>query len=169
MLIEDTYEWNISRERLEGVFARRTGVSHFDHVSQGIKVMRVLNSPLIAQIAFTLHPLFQEDTALEQNWRLLPSCDPVAVDLVMAYRQVANAGTRLKVQANGWRVKTGDNGLVREMLVADKVQNRYCFERFYPELDSPSGQGLRRYFKIWLDVLGVSEGRYQELCDAIKT
>lgn len=55
---------------------------------------------------------------------------------------------------------------VQHMLIADKVQNRKDFECYHLGTHPRSAERLP-YFKNWLEVLGISESRYQELAGLI--
>ena len=162
MAIEQTREWEIARRVLEPVHARRTGISHFQHVREGVRILQTLSAPLISQQAFTLHPLIQKTDDFVNNLALLEGCDARAVALAVEYRWVANQGVRQRVRENGWQITLSSFPAVNQMLLADKVQNRKDFLLHFPP-SHPDFDELVRYFGCWMEALGVSEERYREL------
>ena len=162
-MIQTTFEWALARERLHHRAARRTGISYFQHVAEGVTILAALDAPLIAQQAYCLHPLTQADGDLTANFDQLRGCDPEAVALAIEYRWVANRGARRVVRESGWRIELSCLPSVNAMLIADKVQNRKDFLAHFTAASHPEYGELVRYFDLWMEALGISEERYVEL------
>ena len=45
MSIEQTPEWQLSREILEPIRAKRTGISHFQHIREGVAILQAIGAP----------------------------------------------------------------------------------------------------------------------------
>lgn len=158
--IRETLEWRIAKEVLGPQRSRRTDVSYFDHIEEGIKILEDLDTSLACQQAFALHPLFQPNFVLIENLIYVPQFDPMAVLLCIEYRWVANLGTRQAVRENGGKLVLSVIPEVNTMLVADKIQNRKLFETRLPK-DDPAYAEIAHYFALWMDKLDISEETYQ--------
>lgn len=156
--------------------AKRSGVPLMNHIHEGVKVMQVFDASNAAMRAYMLHPLFQHDDQLTTvgidfaNRNI--EADPFIVMLAMEYRARANGWLSYKVENkndptfNGWP-SPGSIREVKLMLIADKVQNRKDFELYHKGTHERSDE-LEVYFRIWLDVLGIDEVKYQELVQMLK-
>jgi hypothetical protein len=160
--IISTREWALSKSKLESQFTKRSQVSYFRHVEQGVRILDCIDADLVVMKAFCLHPLLQADKDLIENGGDLAGCDPHAVLLAMEYRAVANAGIR----------STGKMELsilpeVNQMLVADKVQNYSDFLLFHAK-DSPEYASLETYFSKWLNLLNITPEKFDSLSKICK-
>jgi hypothetical protein len=157
------YEYELIREAYSERKAERSGVPLIRHIDEGLAVLRAIGAEDITQRAFCLHSLFQADEQLEYTFNFTGIVEavfqPVLV-LVMEYRNVANRSLRTNY---GGKVSLSPLKEVNQMLIADKVQNRKDFELYYQGKHEDSAE-LVTYFQIWLHALGISEERYQELC-----
>jgi hypothetical protein len=166
MSIERTPEWQLSKTLLEPIHAKRSGISYFEHIREGVEILKAIGAPLLAQQAFALHPIIQKTEDFAKNFDRLAFCDCKAVALAVEYRWVANLGVRAIVKANNWEVMLAELPLVNQMLIADKVQNRKDF-RAYFDRAHPDYEDLDRYFNAWLRALGVTEESYRKLVNAL--
>lgn len=143
---------------------KRTAVLLIHHIDEGLMVLRAISASEDAQRAFCLHPMFQEDAELAKNGTWLRDItDGYCGFLAAEYRNVANDYLSPKVKiANGIPPKLSPLTDVNDMLIADKVQNRYEFEKNHLHTHS-NRDILGIYFQQWFDVLGITERRYQEL------
>lgn len=162
--------------------AKRSGVRLMNHIDEGLAILDHLEAPDDAKAAFCLHPLFQADPELMtvgQNYMTSrhAGVDAMPVMLTMEYRQWANAFLSEKVtfgkNSQGYyrfivsgRANTGPIPEVKQMLIADKVQNYKDFELHHKDTHARSAE-LDYYFKQWLAALGISVGHYQALCKVI--
>lgn len=157
----------------------RSGVKLIQHIDEGIKVLDFLGSCQVVKDAYALHPMFQNDNDLYQNWYFLSNLDPHVVALVIEYRKTANACLsdsvrKMEYSRNGppelqmtnWPTLSPIRG-VNDMLIADKVQNRKDFEIYHKGKHARSDE-LDYYFKAWLRTLNVSEEGYQGILECLK-
>jgi len=167
--MKDDLYYQMVAKFYEGKFAKRSGVPYMNHIDEGMVLCDHLGYDLYVKRAFCLHPLFQADEALAgiKQWERV--ADTIFVDefdayvmmLVMEYRNKANGYLSNKDK------KVEDISLspleqVNQMLVVDKVQNRKDFEKYHFGSHPRSFQ-LNTYFHNWLQRLGISEDKYQEL------
>lgn len=155
--------------------AERSGVPLINHIHEGLGVMRHIGASDFAQRAFVMHPLFQADADLQTHFkRFYPGVPSVVLVLAIEYRSQANAwlsdkvwlanfndGGPSLVQKNG-TPKTGPLREVRDMLIADKVQNYKDFLTYHAA-SHPRRRELDVYFQTWLKALGVGGTFLQEL------
>lgn len=155
--------------------AKRSGVLLMNHIVEGLKIMEEIGSTTDAMKAFCLHPIFQNDAELATVAEEYMSQGNVSVRpimLTMEYRQWANdwlSGKVLKGRNQfilTGRPSPGPLEEVRDMLIADKVQNRKDFITYHKGTHQKSDE-LDHYFKVWLDELGIDEVQYDYLCDMI--
>ncbi len=148
--------------------ARRSGVVFMNHIDEGLRILDALGATREAKRAFCLHPVIQSDADLARSLapggilRTTPGLDPVAVALALEYRSVANEYLSSRQVAAISEIRLSPLPEVRDMLVADKVQNRRDFERHHAATH-PRSTALARYFETWLRRLEITEERYREL------
>jgi hypothetical protein len=147
--------------------AERSGVLLINHINEGLYLLDMVGSTIRAKEAFCIHPLLQDDSALQMAVRknsifLAHMPDPDVVVLAMEYRNVANAYLSHHCVSEQDEITLGCIAEVNDMLIADKVQNRKDFEIHHLGKHENSAR-LEVYFKNWLRKLEVSEVRYQEL------
>jgi hypothetical protein len=119
-----------------------------------------------------IHPLLQSDADLKNNLdKVISTVDIKVVSMALEYRNIANAflSDRLQLIIDNnllhlSSIKLSPLKEVNDMLIADKVQNKKDFEKYLKNReDVPNSQTLDLYFKMWLDVLEVSNDKYLEL------
>lgn len=171
-------EYKVVSKFYGGERAERSGVEKIKHIRVGLAILRDIDAPEDAFRGFCLHPLFQKDedfmTSGLEYWNKSISgaisdghSRKNPIFLAMEYRNQANAWLSdkvnicedSKIRTNGWPTP-GPLKEVRDMLIADKVRNRMDFETYHRGQHVRSKE-LEYYFKIWLDVLGISEQEYQ--------
>lgn len=137
--------------------AQRSGVYLMNHIDEGITIMNAIGASDKAIEAYCLHPLFQNDKDLLVNLHRTVEFDPHVMTLVMEYRHKANL---YLCRPNTDHFKTADvNGVVgqlipevRDMLIADKIQNQKDFLKYHYGKHSRSDQ-LNQYFHNWIEYL----------------
>lgn len=149
--------------------AARSGVYYMHHIDEGLRVLRDVGADVLAQWAYCIHPLVQEDHALAKNgWELHSSIsDPYVAVLAMEYRRVANNALSHHPIARAQDIELGPLPEVAHMLRADKVQNYKDF-LLYHDKTHPRRDALRRYFELWLERLDISDAqcaRWREVLD----
>ena len=155
--------------------AQRSGVPKINHIREGLIVLSELSAWAASYSVFCLHPLVQNDEDYIDGLHAIKKAGINAkiAGHVVEYRHLANGWLSDKVisaspvMLNG-EPKLSPSNIVNDALRADKVQNRADFE-LYHKGTHPRSAELDVYFKVWLDKLGISEDRYQELVHKMKT
>jgi hypothetical protein len=160
--------------------AARSGVPYINHIDEGLTVMKAIEATQNAMMAYCLHPLVQADDALanalegltrEREWLDVGSISSSGaanlsvVILAMEYRRVANAylsGMTPPI----FLLQKKMLPEVRQMLIADKVQNYKDFVTFHLGKHERSAE-LETYFYTWFEILGVHMEQYRQLAKAI--
>lgn len=173
------FAYDMMSECYNGRKAERSGVPLINHIKEGLIILDELGVCDTVKCAFCLHPMFQSDKDLLENWRVVNLLNPEVVACVMEYRNTANAFLSdivRKTRAVGWGGPEEENEYtfelirpiklspirgVNDMLIADKVQNRKDFELYHKGKHERSDE-LTYYFECWLEALGISEEKYQE-------
>lgn len=170
-----TPEYEMIRKHYGDRTAARSGVPLINHIHEGLTVLRMRSAGPLTKRAWCMHPLIQDDHALVAFMHNPPPVmDFRVMVLVMEYRSWANQFLSNKVGLNtGGAYLRGTTFAnwgplleVKDMLVADKVQNRKDFETYHKATHERSRE-LDFYFRYWLDVLGVSESQYERYCQEI--
>lgn len=154
--------------------AQRSGVLLLNHIYEGLVVLDAIGSTQAAKDAFCLHPLFQADDDLVANLPRAGEFSPHVMLLVMEYRARANEALSdrvimLRGSSPAWVGKPATPGPlaeVRDMLIADKVQNYKDFLHHHHGSHKRSAE-LDHYFKVWLKALDVDGEEFTRLRDAI--
>ena len=82
--------------------------------------------------------------------------DASILALALEYRNIANATLSARAIAGPEDIPLSPLADVNLILIADKIQNRKDFLLHHASTD-PRAAELDRYFKLWLERLGVSE------------
>jgi hypothetical protein len=178
MYYKDWTEWKAIVNFYGEKTAKRSKVPLINHIEEGLKILDKIRASDDAKRAFCLHPLFQanEDlTTAGMNFLKTYHTRPEVIVLVMEYRNQANAWLLDKVKlatvvnsddkvVSSWIECTGKPTAgpmpeVRDMLIADKVQNRKDFLQYHAATHELT-QELDMYFRLWLQELGISEEQY---------
>lgn len=163
--IFDTDEYRAIELEYGNQRANRSRVHLMNHIDEGLYVLHKIGASVQAQKAYCLHPLLQNDEDMAKHFHSLAHyCDPTAVALAVEYRNHANQWLSDKVTLNDdtlmpyleeqGKPTTGPLASVRDMLIADKVQNYKDFVAHHKGKHHRSIQ-LDHYFKVWLRELGV--------------
>ncbi len=171
-----SHSYDLVSKFYEGRSAARSGVPYMNHIDEGIVIMTEIGASVDAIGAYCLHPLVQSHVdymdRLKPEDEYLDGVDPRQLMLAMDYRSRANAFLSYKIDRitdaevatlNAYLWKTRD---VRDMLIADKVQNYKDFLKYHL-LTHERSEKLDKYFKTWLnDILDVYN--YQSLVKLIE-
>lgn len=178
-MIKNTLEYRLISNHYGDRVAKRSQVRLMNHIDEGLVVLDRISATDEAKRAFCLHPLFQADEDLKENWYMARYVDPHVLLLAIEYRSVANDFLSNKIESLQETIEAyGIDGLnpelvrlsplfeVNEMLIADKVQNYKDFVTYHKATHDRTSE-LDDYFNIWLKRLGVSDQLYNSLCAAI--
>lgn len=177
-MINYDIEYDAIKAHYKNKQSKRLGQPYMLHIDDGIKILRRIGADDATVAAWCLHPIVQVDESLA-DWvagRLddVPSideCGSLAVLLATEYRAVANAGRMAPWRQSG----TLPSILlpeVKQMLIADKVQNFYALISNGSALRSqPDPHGVMdnyfsamvSYFEAWMIHLGVSHEQFLQL------
>lgn len=135
--------------------AKRSGVPLIKHIDEGLEILQKIQASQVAMDAYCLHPLLQSDESFNDNWKTLDFTGvPVpAIILCVEYRRVANSYLS-KDHISKFVGFTNED--VRDMLIADKVQNESDFAKYHEGKHERSAE-LREYFDNWFKLLGVQK------------
>ncbi|MCP3140848.1 hypothetical protein [Pyxidicoccus xibeiensis] len=144
--------------------AVRSGVDYMSHIDEGLGVLRHFEASDAAKRAWCLHPLVQADGDLAESFpRLHELTDsPQVLALAMEYRNIANAYLSQRTVTSTDEIALGPLPDVADMLRADKVQNYKDFLLHHRKAH-PRREALDRYFRLWLERLGVSQETFARL------
>jgi glutamate racemase len=143
--------------------ANRSQVSLIQHIHEGLTILEEIGADLPTQEAYCLHPIFQADEALKENYlKSYKGIDSLVILLALEYRNIANQYLSKREIQTLDEIKLSPLKEVNQMLVADKVQNRKDFEIYHLQ-NHPRSKELQQYFRNWLQRLEISEEKYQEL------
>lgn len=150
-LIEDYYGDRVTE---------RSGVPLMNHINEGIAIMKGRKARDEAIAAYCIHPIIQADAdftnaMISRTFDQFPNIEVVM--LVMEYRKTANAflctpHTDLYTKDDIRRIAPLCSEDVREMLIADKIQNQKDFLIYHYGKHERSDK-LYRYFRLWLEYL----------------
>ena len=144
--------------------AFRSQLPLINHIDEGLYILQERGAGQVAMQAFCLHPLLQGDKDLLANYKKsFAGVDPEALILAVEYRHVANAYlSKDKVRFP----KAGVLPEVREMLVADKIQNKKDFQ-VYPS-DVGNAEQLEGYIRRWFTSVGFAVSQYEKMANGIQ-
>lgn len=170
VLLSDTYidlpEYIVMSKVYGDEKASRSGLYLMNHIDEGAGIMVRRKASEHAIAAFIAHPMLQDDEHFEDDYQLklnnvIKHCSKYTIVLCMEYRKVANAYL-CKPETDGWtqeQIKFHCPLImpeVKEMLIADKVQNYKDFLQFHA-LTHPRRNELYTYFNNWIKYLDCEE------------
>lgn len=164
MHIRDSREYRAIAVHYGTRVAKRSQVPLIHHIDEGLAILAYLGASSEAQRAYCLHPLVQDDAELAAHALVLHELtdDPAVIALAFEYRNIANATLSTRPISSAAQIPLSPLPEVNAMLVADKVQNRADFLAHHLGTHARS-DALDRYFRLWLERLGVDDARYAEL------
>lgn len=142
--------------------ARRSRVPLMNHITEGIKILQHIGAHTETIQAYCLHPVVQSDTDFKKSLtREMKHINPHAMMLAMEYRTVANSYLSHGKMSDFVGFTCPE---IRDMLIADKVQNYKDFRKYHYGRHSRSRE-LDEYFNNWFKLLGIE---YKELVKVIE-
>lgn len=149
--------------------ATRSQVFLMNHIDEGCAILEEIGASVYAKEAFIAHPLVQLDPDLLTNHAdvVKAAAHPWVVGLAMEYRSQANAWLSPKIDSHdGTSPTPGPLPEVRDMLIADKIQNYKDF-RLHHYGKHPRSDQLDLYFHRWFDALGLNYDEVERLIRSI--
>lgn len=141
--------------------ARRSGLWFMNHVDEGLWILNQIGASLDAKEAWCLHPIFQGDRDFIAAVDRASKWSSKAVALATEYRSQANAHLSFHPPRVPTAAVRGMHPDVKDMLIADKIQNRKDFE-VYLRHQIPNAGRLTAYFGEWFEALGISDAVYED-------
>lgn len=133
--------------------AKRSQVPLMNHIREGLAVLQALDADEDTQAAYCLHPYLQSDANFMAHKRdpRLRELPAHVLLLTMEYRRIANSylSTAHVSAFVGFSCPE-----VRQMLIADKVQNYKDFLCYHKD-KHPRSEALNTYFMQWMQLLEV--------------
>lgn len=132
--------------------AKRSQVPLINHIDEGLKVLNHIGASEITKAAYCLHPILQSDEAFLQNKSFdFSGIETESIILAMEYRATANS----YLSKNKPEDFKGFSCLeVKQMLIADKVQNYKDFLLYHKQTHKRSAE-LDYYFNKWFEILEI--------------
>ena len=147
--------WAREYKAIQEFYATRTAdrsrLPLMRHIDDGLHILTLNEASDLAKAAFCLHPIVQNDEAVDVSWSS-------AYQLACEYRDKANAylcrpNTDWISSAEDVRSVVGEMSEdCRAMLIADKRQNYGDFIAAHYGKHARSEE-LDRYFRVWIDFL----------------
>jgi len=160
------YYYDMINEYYGDQCAKRSGVPYINHIKEGVKILDRIDATIEAKCAYCIHPIFQDDSTLENNFNYCYEVSEDILLLVIEYRNVANRGLSCFQVDDPSKIYLSPLKDVNDMLIADKVQNRKDFLRYHLGTH-PKSKELDIYFKNWLRALNVTEAMYEKLTEGL--
>lgn len=140
--------------------AKRSGVPYIYHIDEGLAILEHIGASYNTKEAYCLHPILQMDKDFTKNKDMdFSGIETEAIILAMEYRRVANSYLSKSHPSEFVGFSCPE---VREMLIADKVQNYKDFISYQKDLANQIE--LFEYFDYWFELLKVD---YSELVKVI--
>ena len=141
-------------------------VPYMKHIDEGLLILQHLKVEEYVMAAYAVHPLFQTPDMLLKIWgnKEYLAIDKHILILAMEYRNKANAFV-CRERTDHYEMKDMPIIVmpeVKNMLIADKVQNHANFRRHYSE-DHPRREKIKKYFEMWEEHLGISYNQFNSI------
>ena len=171
IIITNSLEYAIARLYLKDKYAKRSGLSYFKHIEDGISILEDLNfrgtviDPVIIGKAFCLHPLFQADQDFKENIKLfyLDQIDKKVWPYILEYRNIANQYTSKHPKKVSIDIALSPLPEVNYMLYIDKIQNYIDYSNHISDKIPESERArLEYYFRSWFERLDIDFYRVKE-------
>lgn len=151
------------------VTSTRSEVPLINHIIEGLQILTLCGASDYAKAAYCIHPILQSDYRLTielqsyyeiQNNSWIGKIDPFVLVLAMEYRHVANSFlcneyTDRYTSTDLDYVIPDPSKDIKDMLIADKIQNQKDFLSYHKK-NHPRSAQLERYFIMWLNHLKVT-------------
>ena len=155
-----SYSYDLIKEFYGEQKTERSQVPLINHIDEGLKILECINVSSLTKDADCINTILQSDESLKNNW-LLITLDCQVTILAMEYRRVANS----YLSKNKLEDFVGFSlPEVRDMLIADKVQNYKDFLLYHKKTHERSKK-LDEYFNNWFKLLEID---YLELVKIIE-
>lgn len=132
---------------------KRSGVPLINHIDEGLKILDYIGASDVVKEAYCLHPILQSDESFVTNKSMdFAGVRYESIILAMEYRRVANSYLSKNKPEDFVGFSCEE---VKQMLVADKVQNYKDFLIYHSQTHERKEE-LDHYFNKWFELLGIS-------------
>lgn len=161
--IKNSYEYKLISEFYGDNCASRSKVPLMNHINEGISIMIENDASKEAILAYCIHPIIQGDKEFVENIDMIAAkveegfIHPIVMAYALEYRKIANSYL-CKPYTDRWDKDDLNHIIgyihepVRQMLIADKIQNKKDFLIYHLDTHARSEQ-LNKYFNNWLEYL----------------
>ena len=158
-------EYELIKEYYGSKVAKRSGLPLINHIDEGIRILERLEASTTAIQAFCLHPIIQDASSpLNKAMEIEELADSSAIVLALEYAITANQYLPKHCKSTQDLLPYIPNLEVKQMLIADKVQNFKDFYRTFSTRQYECNyQKLKMYFSNWLLYLKVYPVGYNSL------
>jgi len=176
-MIDDsaTNAYRAISEYYDGARAKRSLMPYMKHIDEGLAILDELGADEVTKDAFCIHPMIQsnDDLLITYKDSLLSDYNIEAEVILLAfrYREIANSFLSKHIdnisRADIFTIKKNlvEWPEVQNMLIADKVQNKFDFMVHHYERHEKSDK-LLDYFNRWLiDILQVDYHKLARHCE----
>jgi hypothetical protein len=134
---------------------KRSKVPLMNHIDEGLKILEHLGASEDTKDAYCLHPILQAGDDFRKHRKDdFTGVSTHSIILAMEYRRAANSYLSKGKYSDKSMFVGFSCPEVKEMLIADKVQNFKDF-LLYHYLTHPRTEELVDYFNNWFDLLGI--------------
>jgi hypothetical protein len=138
----------------------RSGVLLMNHIDEGLKILEGIGASEATKDAYCLHPILQSGDDFRKNRRNdFEGVSSESLIYAMEYRRAANSYLSKGKHSDVSMFVGFSCPEVKQMLIADKVQNFKDFMEYHYETH-PNSATLYEYFQNWFDLLKID---YREM------
>jgi len=147
-----TKSYQIIKDFYADKTAARSGVPLINHIDEGLHILNFIGAKEITKDAYCIHPVLQSDESFVTNKSFdFSGVNTESIILAMEYRRVANS----YLSHNNIEDFVGFScNEIRQMLIADKVQNYKDFMLHHYNTHARRDD-LFNYFLNWFDLLEI--------------
>jgi len=151
MVLKHSPAYKLVQDFYGDIRAKRSKVPYIYHIDEGLAILNYLGASYNTKEAFCLHPILQMDKDFNENKDMdFSGIETEAIILAMEYRRTANSYLSKSHPSKFVGFSCPE---IREMLIADKVQNYKDFIKY--QKDTSGNIELFEYFNYWFELLKV--------------
>lgn len=145
-------EYNLIKQFYGENKTKRSGILLINHIDEGLKILEEIKASDQVKGAYCLHPILQSDESFRANKNFdFTGISHEIIILTMEYRRVANSYLSNDIVSDFVGFSCNE---VKEMLIADKIQNYKDFMLYHYKSHKRSDE-LYEYFQNWFELLEI--------------
>src|SRR6478735_4899340 len=110
---------------------KRSNKYLMNHIDEGLFILEYINASEIAKKSYCLHPIYQSDEDLLNNYKKYDLFNNEVIITTMEYRYIANDYLSNRNINDISEIKLSIFKDVNDMLIADKIQNKKDFDLYH--------------------------------------